>query len=316
MEEILIKYKDSNGYVFDIENLYVELKNNNFSIDDIISILNKVQINNKNIFRKIIFINEKEKNVIKQREKVCYKDYIKVLGKQKKEHNTDSKKYNINLDFYMKYINEHLEDDFCDILPKNYSNDSLVIIDTILTVYIKEINFFKYNLLHEKDESNIIYIQNEIIKNEYIFNKIKNYKMSLIELNDKYSKNDIVYFMDRGIPNVFKDIDNDLEIKKSILRLIESIEYGVFNNIKSFTNNNKLKGIFEVRDLSKRTRVLFELVGEGKYSIICSICNKTDSNSKYKEYINNQIKKYRNSTSNNIKSIDNIKKLVLGDNNG
>ena len=79
------------------------------------------------------------------------------------------------------------------------------------------------------------------------------------------------------------------------------------SNIKSFKNNDKLRKIFEVRNLSKRVRVLFE-IKDDCYVIICSIINKTDSNSKYKENIINQVKRYRENQTVSIK-----KELVAGE---
>lgn len=315
MEKIFSKYRDEYGYIINLEDLYKQLKRNNYDIKDIIQILNSIKVSNYNILKELIISNKNREKLAKRKDNIEINNYIKKDKEKKYIDKIKKERDHINILFYIEYINSKLEnDEFLNILPKDNNKESLNIIDSILINYLKEIKFLEYILITEKDDIN--FITNELIKYKYIFNKIMEYKKGLcIVLEDSF-KNNLIYFMDNDIPYVFKEILNDIDNIKSILKLLKSIENGNFLNIKAFTNNDKFKGLFEVRDLSKRNRVIFEFIGNGKCSIICSIINKTDANSKYKDNLYNHIKKYRDNI-NNIKSIEinDIKRLILGDSN-
>lgn len=311
MEEIINRYKDINGYINDSEKLYNELKANKYSLTDIINVMKNIKITNEEIIRNLDKDNKKREKLINEKNNIVINNYVKEekVTINKKDSNKNNR--DINISFYIDYINNYLENDlFLNILPKNNTKDSINIIDNILVYVLKEISFYEYNLVYDNDAYSIKYITDEIIKYKYIYKKILDYKINLNKVNDGTLNNELTYFMDNKIPNVFKDV-NDLETMKSIIKLLKSIEDGIFLNIKAFTNNDKLKGIFEVRDLNKRNRVIFEFIGNGKCSIICSLINKTDSNSKYKDNLYNQIRKYKDNI-NNLSKYD-IKRLVLGE---
>lgn len=317
MEKILNKYRDNNGYIKNLKDLYYELINNKYSNSDIIKIFNNIYLNNKKILNNIKSINENNKRIIETKNINNINNYVKKekIVEHKIKKDTKSSINNINIEFYIDYINNNIDNDkFIDILPKDNSKDSIMIIDTILAYYLKEINFLEYNLINEKDEDTIKLITDELLKYRYLLNKLIDYKNNLNTIKENTLQNNLVYFMENDIPYIFKDI-TDIDNLKSIIRLLQSIENGNFLNIKAFTGNEKLKGLFEVRDLSKRNRVIFEHINGGKYCIICSIINKTETNSKYKENLYNNIKKYREN--NNLQNIETktIKKLFLGDTN-
>ena len=302
MTNIINKYKDDKGYVSDVKSLYQELKNNNYDIDIIIKVMNNISVENNTILKKLKKENEKELNILKSKKKE-FKNYIKETVDKVVKNNKDKDK--INIDGYIYFIGNNL-DNFTSVMPKNNNKESILIIDSLLAHYYKEITFLQYNLITDNDT----YIIDELNKNLYIYNSLIDYKKSLSFITENNTKNNLVYYMENDIPNVFRDI-YDLETKKSIIKLLESIENGTFINIKAFTNNDKLKGIFEVRDLQKRTRVIFEIV-DNKYVIICSLIDKTNSNSIYKERLYNQIIKYKSNM--NLSDIDDIKRLILEDN--
>jgi len=93
---------------------------------------------------------------------------------------------------------------------------------------------------------------------------------------------------------LYCDIEDSIESFESIKMLINSIKTGRFKNLKNFSNNDKTKGLLEVRDISNKTRILFEPIGNKTYCIIGGIVDKRETNSIYKERLINRFSKYKN----------------------
>ena len=80
-----------------------------------------------------------------------------------------------------------------------------------------------------------------------------------------------------------------------------------FKNISGFTG--KLKGLFEVRDLSNLTRVVFDINDNGEYCIIAVIPYKSETNSIYQTRLVSRYKLYKQNVE-NINSCENMKLLL------
>ena len=301
------KFEDENGYISNLEAVHIMLKNNNYKKEDIIKILSELYLKNKEITKNITKENRELLEFSKKTKLFNEKNYEKKIREESiiKEKNIILSE-NGNYNFYIDYIENNYDNDFLNILPKNNDDNSLKIIDMVIIHYLREINLLKYNLVNETNDDDIKYIQDNLIKDEYIYNKIYEYKNNLININleeEETLLNNVVYFMNEDIPYVYYDIMDDPDSLDSIIKLIESIEIGTFKNIKAFSNNDKFRGLFEVRDITNKTRVIFDMIGKGQYCIIYALTNKTDTNSIYKEQQNNY----------NSFNADNIKKLVKGD---
>lgn len=316
MEELLKKYKDENGYIEDLLSVYKSMYEIGIPSDEIIKTFKNILEDNKAIKRILEKDNSRLKAIISKKDSIVDKEYIKS---QKSVSKTYLKKEHedINLQFYIEYIQNNLDDDrFLDLLPNNKDIESINIINKILAYYLKEINTIKYFLSFETEKKHIDDMSESLINNSNIYEKIVEYKNSLFLIEkSQQRKNEIIYYMNGSIPFVYTDIEDYPENYESIINLIESIEDGKFKNIKLFTNNDKLRGLMEVRDLSNGTRIIFEPLGNRKYCIIYAIHDKRETTSLYKDRLISRYKKYCFDRD-NIKSINevgSIKELIKGE---
>lgn len=318
MEEILNKFRDENGFVRDIHGLYKELIKY-IEREDAIKLLKKIVEFNKTIISEVRKTNTELSKIIMSRkdefEVIEYVSVDKPANKKVEKSVLDDKE----IIFYINYIEEHLADyNFLNILPKNNDKDSFRILFKIINYYKSKIEFIQSILSIETNATDIEYLENELVKIVPIYEKILEYKDSVknVAAEEKESfKNKVSYFINKCTPYIYLDIKDSPEDYDSIMKLINSIEIGTFKNIRSFTG--QFKGLFEVRDISNATRVIFEINDLGEYCIIGAVLSKAETNSIYKERLMNRYKTYiANKESTKYYEGENILKLLLrGDNN-
>lgn len=311
MEIIINKYKDEKDYVSNLEDLYNELcfyisKSEASDIIETIyfknlEILNELKKENRD-FQNIKKLKDKRGELLNYicKEKSNYKENIKIKVIEK-----------IDISFYIDYILNSSDNSYLSLLPSSNDKESLLIVDNILTYFIKEINTIKYLLSIDED---LTYI--EILnKNILIYNELINFKNEIINSNnsDKIVENEILYYMNGDTSYIYNDIIDSPEVFNSINTLIDSIKSGLFKKIKYFSNNKKTRGLLEVRDLSNKTRVLFEVVGYKKYCIIGAILNKKETNSLYKDKLITRYTKYKLEKDNCSKVDKRLTKVLKGD---
>lgn len=318
MEEILKKFRDENGFVRDIHGLYKELIKY-IEKKDALNVLKKIIEFNKSIINELKKVNDDlSKIIMSRKDEFEVVEYVKV---DKQAHKKLEKSIHDDRDiiFYINYIEEHLEDNmYLNILPKNNDKDSLKIFFKIINYYKSKIEFIQSILSIETNAEDIEYLENELVKISPIYEKILEYKDSIknVSVSEKESfKNKVSYFINKCIPYIYLDIKDSPESYDSIIKLINSIEIGTFKNIKSFAG--QFKGLFEVRDISNGTRVIFEINDSGEYCIIGAVLSKAETNSIYKERLMNRYKTYiANKEDTKYYEEENILKLLLrGDNN-
>lgn len=313
VDKLSKEFMDERDYVLDLRGLYNELKkvipevnakatifNLYFNNIDIIIELRNKNINNE----KIKTLKDKRKQLI---------DYVSSIKDEAKEQK-NKRKEEIDISFYIEFIEDSQDDSYINILPTSNDKESLMIIDTVLSYYLKEINTLKY-LLSLSDDKEYIYI---LEKNNNIFNKILEYKTKLLtepENNLKVEQNEVVYYMNGYLSYLYSDIVDNPEIYASIKTLVDSIKSGNFKNIRYFTNNGKTKGLVEVRDIRNSTRVLFDIIGYKKYCIIGAIVGKKESNTLYKERLVSRYAKYKSDKNNYLLEDVELKKILRGGNN-
>ena len=144
-----------------------------------------------------------------------------------------------------------------------------------------------------------------------IYDNIKKYKQSLLEkqesIEDSSNLNHLSYFMDDNKKMyILSDMGEDKREIASILNLIDGIKKGIFKNIDYFTNNDKIRGICEVKDKSVGTRVIFDI---NNYNILGALTKKSNTNSIYMKWLINRVMKYKENPQ--CQEAD-IKKYVLG----
>lgn len=291
MESLINKYKDEYGFIKELEKLYNELLKT-LTKEEALEYIYTIYKCNEDIISQIKSDNRKKIELNEKREK--QKDFIDYIKQEKiiyKKPQKEVIRQNIDIKFYIDYINENLENNlYLDILPNTKDKDSIMIIDAILTYYLKEKN--TYLMLLEMGEDCIELIEDY----NSIFNTILEYKNNLLNYveENKEIENEIVYYMDGDISYLYYDIEDSKEgTIESIKMLIDSIKNGRFKNIKYFSSNGKTKGLLEVRDLSNLTRVLFESLGNRRYCIIGAVIDKRETNSIYKERLINRYSKYK-----------------------
>ena len=318
MEQILKKFKDENGFVRDIHGLYRELIKY-VDTANAIKLIKNIADSNKIVISNVKKINADLSKIIMSRkdefEVIEYVSIDKPVNKRVEKSVLDDKE----IIFYINYIEEHLDDyNFLNILPKNTDKESFRILFKIINYYKSKIEFIKNLLSIETNTEDIEYLENELVKIVPIFEKILEYKESIknVSVEEKNTfKNKVSYFINKCTPYIYLDIKDNPEDYDSIMKLINSIEVGTFKNIRSFTG--QFKGLFEVRDISNGTRVIFEINDLGEYCIIGAILSKAETNSIYKERLMNRYKTYiANKESTKYYEEENILKLLLrGDNN-
>lgn len=318
MEELLIKYKDENGFISDIMGLYKELCDL-YGKKESLKIINNLYEENKKALKQVRNKNNELEKALELRKKnIENVDYIK---KDKLDEKKDTKKLMVKEDvsFYITYIKENLDNDsYLDILPKNNDKESMIILINILSTLLKIIEFNKYFLTIETNKEQINIMLNEIEIYTNVYNKILEYKNNL-----KYSskeeleqfKNKVSYFMYGDIPYIYKDIKNNPESFDTVLKLIDSIKNGTFKNIEFFIN--RLKGLIEVKHLSQQIRIIFEIDENGTYCIIGALLSKSETNSIHQERLVNRYKIYKDNKNNKktYESDKSLRKLLKGDNN-
>lgn len=307
------EYMDMNEYIKDLRGLYNKMLELLPEENSKMTILN-LYFNNIDII-----IDLRKKNNEQERLRTLKskrKDLLTYIPKQqiisiKEEIKKENEVFDIN--FYIEFIEDNYDNNsYLTILPNTKEKESLLIIDTILTHYIKEINIIKYLL---SDSNDIDYINN-LNKYTIIYNNILNYKHTLISknINEIKKENEILYYMYNESSYIYNDIKDYPEVYDSINMLINSIKTGNFKCIKYFTNNGKTKGLVEVRDLRNNTRVLFDVIGYKKYCIIGAIVGKKETNSIYKERLIARYSKYKLDSENYFKEDIKLTKVLRGAN--
>lgn len=321
MEKIINKYKDENGLIRNLFDLYRELTNV-LSKTEALKQIKKLSEENIIILRRTKRENiEMEKIILSRNLEVENIEYIQQ-EEITKPPKTIEQKINIEIDkdieFYISYIEENLMDNaYLEILPKNNDRESIEILIKLLNYFKSKISLSEYFLSLETNLTEIAFLENELAKYYPIYKTIKEYKESLkniTEIEKKEFKNKVSYFMYGDIPYIYKDIEDNPESFETVLKLIESIEDGTFKNIDSFTN--KLKGLLEVKNLSKQVRVIFEL-DQGFYCIIGAILSKSETNSIHQEKLRNRYNIYKQNKENSKYEQElTLRKLLKGDQNG
>jgi len=94
----------------------------------------------------------------------------------------------------------------------------------------------------------------------------------------------------------------DPSFYERIAELLNSIKDGTFKNVKRLTENDKVKGIPEVKGY--QVRVVFERISSNQYVIISIFTKKSNSDRAYRQYLESKISYYK-------KNKDKIKKICM-----
>ena len=78
----------------------------------------------------------------------------------------------------------------------------------------------------------------------------------------------------------------------AILDLLNLIINNENNSFKTFINNEKFKGLLEVRDLSAKCRVVFKNIYANYYAIIYTFYKDCDNSSIYRSRLLNKVNRF------------------------
>ena len=317
MVEIISKYKDNNGYVRELEQLRRELESL-VTKDEASSIIKEVYENNLKILKDLDKENRRLESISKlKKKKKELLDY--KLDKKEEKVKEDTKQIKVgkeyeDITFYIDFIELNIDNDsYLSVLPCTKNNNDIKLLDRIISYFIKEKNSYKQYLSFDGDlEALELYESYDIV-----CKKLLDYKENLFIEEEKEEKvlNEVSYYMNGDEPYLYTDIEDYSETYESIEILLNSLKKGEFKNIKTFNHNDKTKGLLELRDLTHRTRLLFDIVGRKKYCVIGAIVNKTDTNTLYKERLVTRYSKYKSEKDNISYEERSLSKIFRGDGN-
>lgn len=318
MKKILKKFMDEFGYIKDLDKLAVELIKV-YDANIVVETIKKIKENNKTLITKLKEENHKLSEYKKEDNYSYLETNYSSIPKTTKKKVIKVEKEKIDISFYTNFINDNKDDElYLEILPSTNTKENIKIIDRILSHYLKEKALLEYIIASDGNDHSYI---EELITIDDIFNSIKKYKESLlVSTEEKESQDNIVYYCDEdNIPYIYKDIEDEEEAYDSINELINSLKNRTFKNLKSFTYNDKTRGLFEVRNLysNSNDRILFTFLGNHKICIIGAIVHKKESNKLYKTRLQLRYQNYKNNMTSIINEEEDVyvKKLLKGDNN-
>ena len=113
------------------------------------------------------------------------------------------------------------------------------------------------------------------------------------EESEVHEENKLIFMPTQsGNPCVISELKHiDSEYYESFASLFESIITGKFKNLRKFSPNSAVAGLFEVKDFA--IRVILSRLGPREYCVISAFTKKTDSNKDYQEQINLRASNFR-----------------------
>lgn len=113
------------------------------------------------------------------------------------------------------------------------------------------------------------------------------------EENEVHEENKLIFMPTQsGNPCVISELKHiDSAYYESFASLFESIITGKFKNLRKFSPNSAVAGLFEVKDFG--IRVILSRLGPKEYCVISAFTKKTDSNKDYQEQINLRASNFR-----------------------
>lgn len=297
LEYIIEHFRNNSQFINDFDGLEEYLNNLEISMDEKNKLLREVFEYNNRIHFILREENKKLERIIaaRQNNKVIKENPIVRENLVVKSTPTSMK---VDVNIYIERLkNCNQLEDIESIMPEKSREDYPHIMYTILLKLYEEVIDLK-KLIHQEgkgiDDDTIMYFNNEIQQMMFkikIIKKLMKKETKKVEL--KTSQNELI-FLKTNYGNVcaFSDMkDIALEYYDQFYELLESICDGSFKNFKTFTNNDALKGLCEVR--GDQARIIFDRIGNNVYLIIYMFIKKTDKNAAYKASLQNRNELYK-----------------------
>ena len=297
IEEVINRFKSSNGFVENIDLVVNYLKSNHFTIRDINEILKQIIKYNREFNEKIKQENEELKKMINNRRHfIDAEPEVNVQPKEvvyyglPEDSELDISYYKIQIDNCANL------DELESLLPKKTVENFDELINAILLYLLQEEMDYRRMIL-ENSETLESYpeISNYVTEIGRKFEIVKNYRdhkeVNKDAVNNK--QNDLIFLTtEYGNPCGLSDIkDIDSEYYGSFLDLLNSIINGTFKNVKSFSIQGSGTVISEVKDF--KTRILFIKLQPSIYLITSIFVKKSDNDLFYRNHLIGRDNLYR-----------------------
>ena len=187
------------------------------------------------------------------------------------------------------------ESEFIETLPSKKHYEYQNIINRLIAESIKDIKELRECIYEEESLSKEeLKEYNILLSNE--LRKIEMLKETLTKSTDQEEeeiKNTLVLVpTEAGNIRVLDELERvPLEYHAKFLELLNSIIDGTFKNVKSFTNNNNLNGISEVKVFG--ARVVFTRISKNHYAILTAFIKKCFNDKAYAETLKSKVSDYK-----------------------
>lgn len=202
------------------------------------------------------------------------------------------------MSFYLDNY-KHLDDtfsiqDIIDVLPTkdNYNYDDIV--NRLIAESYKEIKEINELLIDDSlTKEELVECKDLITKEKTKIKYIREARNKEDEEVVQEHKNRIVLVPTiAGNIRVIDELEHIAsEYYDSFLELINSIINGRFKNVKTFTSNNNLMGISEVKAF--KIRVVFSRLDKNTYALITAFVKKSDNDKLYKETLTKKVNHFK-----------------------
>ena len=187
---------------------------------------------------------------------------------------------------------DDIEKEVLGLLPQEDDYDKERLVKRLYIEYCKKIreatNFIQTEMENGADEEELVPFYEEIRKYEEIKSSLRKstYLDQEIEEEDIAKNNLLFLTTDSGRIRTFEAIDDiDSRCYPALSELFASIIDGTFKSGKAFTDNDKVGGILEVRNLEYQLRVIYAPIAPKYYAVLGVMIKKTDANSRYKQLL-------------------------------
>lgn len=199
--------------------------------------------------------------------------------------------------YFEEFMNleENINERYLDTLPSIKHERYYEIIEIILlklNELLKEWNDYFHDSTLKKEE--LLEIKKEILlikKRKELL--IKAYNRTIKESKEDEIENQLLFLeTDSGNIQAIEEIKSiDSSFYERIVELLKSIKDGTFKNVKRLVENDKVKGIPEVKGY--QVRVVFERISSNQYVIISIFTKKSDSDRAYRQNLEQKIGRYK-----------------------
>ena len=222
----------------------------------------------------------------------------KTTSEKKEQINEKIKIADDEVEYYFEEfmnLEESLKERYLESLPSIKNERYYEIIKIILlklNELLKEWNEYFHDSTLTKEE--LLEIKKEILlikKRKELL--IKAYNRTIEENNEEEIENQLLFLeTDAGNIQAIEEIESiDSSYYERIVELLNSIKDGTFKNIKRLVENDKVKGIPELKGY--QVRVVFERISSNQYVIISIFTKKSNSDRAYRQNLEQKIGRYK-----------------------